>query len=358
MRLTFRYIATLFFALFLNISQGKGYLESPTTFDRYVGWACVVGNAAPVGIHIYADGNYIGGGSAPLVREQAVGNSCESGSNNHGFNIPVSIPANLRSGVNRNVSVYLIHNDYVEELSGSPKTVFFPEILGLEKPKNFGDVVGRDLNVVTPISYLGHIGIWDGYEVIEVLGQALGNTVTRQSWDTFKTLPNKWGTVVPVISDYSQIYCDNTVCQHTRRVAADGKITDSYSHRTNTKLREMATKAAYVRYLIGGTYTLTALSTDASQGSKNTTITTICGVYSCTNHTNYSSYKATPGVYRCDTFVLRAWSATAGLMKYSELALFTSAKAVERWEKHINHLSFGGTITPLTIYNRFKVAGW
>ena len=91
----------------------------------------------------------------------------------------------------------------------------------------------------------------------------------------------------------------------------------------------MAAKAAYVRYLIGGTYTLTALSTDATQGSENTTITTICGIYSCTNHTNRSSYKATPGVYRCDTFVLRAWSATAGLMKYSELAPLASFGLVE-----------------------------
>ena len=82
-----RFAVFLLFFSFLSVSQAKGYIDSGSVYNRYVGWACIPSSNEVVGIHIYASGVYIGGGNAGLTREFAVRDACGSADSNHGFDI-------------------------------------------------------------------------------------------------------------------------------------------------------------------------------------------------------------------------------------------------------------------------------
>lgn len=58
-------------------------------------------------------------------------------------------------------------------------------------PTTAGDIVGRDLAVPKPANYAGHIGIWSGSQVVEVLDKP--QVIQFNSLATFKKQSPYWG---------------------------------------------------------------------------------------------------------------------------------------------------------------------
>jgi hypothetical protein len=59
-------------------------------------------------------------------------------------------------------------------------------------PKESGDVLGRDLSI-TGLGWAGHVGIWTGSKVLEVLNVEDGKAVQQNSLSSFKKASNYWG---------------------------------------------------------------------------------------------------------------------------------------------------------------------
>jgi len=73
----------------------------------------------------------------------------------------------------------------------------------VEEPKASGDVVGRELSV-PGLSWAGHIGVFDGANVIEVLNEG-GNVVKINSYDNFKDRSLPWPAIRTKFSEYHYI---------------------------------------------------------------------------------------------------------------------------------------------------------
>ncbi|MEG1281794.1 MAG: hypothetical protein RSD57_15225 [Comamonas sp.] len=234
--------------LLSQLTFAKGWADV-ATFNRYAGWACKSGSPQVVAIHIYASGQIIGAGNANLLRETAVRNTCNSTSQNHGFDISLNIPATLLDGSNREVIIYSIYADGShEKIDNTPMRVNFPEVPGQEKPTNFGDIVGRDLNYswAGPLNYFGHIGIWDGSNIIEATGNQNGDdTLKITPWSDYANLLTRWPTVSPQTLNIRHAYCDKAFCE-----LYEQKNGDLTTNAANSGPREMAAKSAYLKYFI------------------------------------------------------------------------------------------------------------
>lgn len=192
----------------------NGWLDQSTTYDRYIGWACFPGNSNPVGVHIYVGGTYIGGGNAALYREDAVRTACGSTTSNHGFDIKVTVPPNLRDGKTRAVTVYAVYaNGSSAQIGNTPMNLVFKA--DPTKPQKLGDIVGRDLAYSWggSLNYFGHIGIWDGVNVIEAVGSSSADdTLKKTSWEAFSNGATLWQPITPAQLDYKQKYCHIANC--------------------------------------------------------------------------------------------------------------------------------------------------
>ena len=153
--------------------------------NRYQGWACRAGSSEQVGIHIWRDdGKYLGGGAARNIREPSVQVACKSKHSNHGFDISTVISPKMQDGREHYVRIYGIYaNGEVGELSNSPILVKFSKST-LAAPPEPSAVVGRDLNI-TGFGYLGHVGIWDGSRVVEMLNEGDTNKAKFNTWENF-----------------------------------------------------------------------------------------------------------------------------------------------------------------------------
>ncbi|BCN40573.1 hypothetical protein ALDI51_38920 [Alicycliphilus denitrificans] len=343
-----------------GICQAKGWIDANSTYNRYVGWACVPNSGQIVGIHIYAGGTYIGGGNASLTREFAVQQACNSTHSNHGFDIPVSVPAALLDGTVRDVQIYSIHEDgSVAQLDNSPVRLKFEALPGRERPSNLGDIVGRDLQYEWggPLNYFGHIGIWDGGNVIEATGASNSDdTLKITSWATFSSAPALWPTVVPVLSDYAQNYCREIICNVNGLSAVSPWILPIQTHVGG--LRELAAKRAYLSYLIGASYTRLATFTPTKQGTKRYQVE-LCSPFASQCNPPLVTVKASRGTYRCETFVMHSWAATSIHSEYAfhhqSLYGFENPKKAEKWGRQIDYImSPLRIISPKAMYENFK----
>jgi len=67
----------------------------------------------------------------------------------------------------------------------------FLNLLVAGNPKATGDILGRDLNIYG-LGWLGHVGIWDGRRVLEVLNKNI--VIQKNSLSSFKKASSYWGT--------------------------------------------------------------------------------------------------------------------------------------------------------------------
>lgn len=339
-------------------SWAIGYLDSWTTYERYVGWSCVPNSDEIVGIHIYASGVYIGGGNAALTREFAVAQACNSSHSNHGFDISVNVPANFRDGTMREVVVYSIHsNGTSAPLTNVPMRIRFDALPGRARPQNLGDIVGRDLGYGwAPLDYFGHIGIWDGNNVIEAIGSADGaDTLKITAWENFSNSSNSWPVKVPVVKDFAQEYCSSTTCPLGNSTTFWPWIAPGTRHVGPE--REIAAKRAYVSYLIGASYTRLGSFTPTQQGTGRYAIETCNPFKKDQCRPPFIQTKPARGTYRCETFVMHSYAASAIGTGYStpeqKIASWNPNRPPE-WDRQMQWMMSPARLrTPRTMYDNF-----
>jgi len=129
-------------------------------------------------------------------------------------------------------------------------------------------------------------------------------------------------------------------------------------------LREMAFKSAYVKYLIGASYTTLATWSPSKQGIRYST-TRHCSPFGTGTICNPKlvEKKTVRGIYRCETFALDAWGSTSTIGSYQlegqKVAPFENASDVQRWGKQINFLTSPLRIrTPKDVYDNFQRQWW
>lgn len=312
-------------------ASGKGWADQYSAWS-YAGWACdpsVPGYQTPV--HIWRDdGKFLGGTMAVNPREAAVGAACSSTHSAHGFSINIEQKTELMDGRVHAVTLYVI-DQAGQPYPFSTVSVAFPYSSdNVAAPKSPGDVVGRDLNVAG-LGALGHIGIWDGASVIEMLNEGSGNKVFMNSWENFKSRSIPWNTAYPNYSGHSVKSCWGTTC-------------DIHSNRPDqqTYTAQQATfRRAYQIYLIGANYTITTSTTAAEPEMRD--------------YTDGWRRPAQRGTYRCDTFIIQAFRGTT---EFDNVAIFPwrdAPSAPETWRQKVSSLSsILSFITPSNVIDKIR----
>lgn len=342
-----------------QLTYAKGWVDV-AQHNRFTGWACKLGSPQVVDVHIYANGRIIGAGKAGNPREEAVQNICGSPSHLHGFDVPVINSPDMLDGTVKDIIIYAIYNDGShEEIDNTPIKVQFPHgDHSSPPPADFGDVVGRDLDV-TGLGYVGHIGIWDGEMVVEAIGlRDSSNTLKRTPWSSYNSNPTKWKTISPATINVKHKYCYAKECQLTELDNGDLVLMIGSTH----GVREMAAKSAYVKFLIGAEYTTTAMSSPAKQGLKYYT-RRHCFPFGSSCQPRQIKTKPTRGIYRCDTFVLDAWGGTSSAYSNAlvgiKAAPFESKNDIDKWHRQIDSLtSWDRVQTPKNVYDNMQRAWW
>jgi hypothetical protein len=182
-----------------------------------------------------------------------------------------------------------------------------------DNPNNPGNIVGRDLDVAG-LGAIGHVGVWDGNEVAEVVnGQS--NAARFVSIESFKGATRYWGVSRPAIpGGLLSLMCFNTVCS-----TSNPSGWERIDYRASIQKRARQIRA------IGADYTLVPSNTRLAYPRRDLSA-------------------AIRGLYRCDTFV----PDVVGQTRYRD-----NPNAVEsNWWRHVNSIE-NGVMLPLTIYNRF-----
>jgi hypothetical protein len=145
-------------------------------------------------------------------------------------------------------------------------------------PTEIADVLGRNLDV-TLAGFAGHIGLWDGSQVVEVINSQ--PVIRRTSLSAFKTASDAyWGKATVSLPVMYSLGCAQLECYD------DGAmLTDWVAYRPGVILRTQQIE------MIGLQYTLTPYPTQARPTVYRGGIVDKPGQ---------------PGIYRCDTFVIDA----------------------------------------------------
>lgn len=260
------------------------------------GWACnksFPNSTVTIQARWDTDVYPIGSVSANIPREDAVANACGGSSSAHRFSITVD--KNIQDGTTHQLHIYVY--DTGQEPPNSPIAVKFS---GAPVPAKIGDIVGRDLNI-PGVNWTGHVGMWNGTGVIEVLnGQP--NAAQINSWDSFNKAAwvygtGPWKTLSPAYISNSSIWgCFSTICIN------DWTSSNyPYSGKTKGTLAWAATARGVQISQIGSDYSYTTFVTVAVPS-------TIYQVYGFR-----ASYPPQRGKYRCDEFIKDLLAATTGV---------------------------------------------
>ncbi|RYH49351.1 MAG: hypothetical protein EON54_15845 [Alcaligenaceae bacterium] len=258
--------------------------------------------------------------------------------------------------------VYTIHADgSTAQLNNMPIQIKFDALPGRQRPQRVGDIVGRDLAYSwADINYFGHIGIWDGSQVIEAVGtSSMEDTIKLTPWEVFSSATGMWDPLSPVVKDFPQKYCSDKMCADNRETSFFPWI---YFEKTKTgPEREIAARRAYISYTIGASYTRLATYSPTYQGTGRY-LTEFCNPLTpaaC----KPALYEVKPqrGEYRCESFVFHSWAASAIGTNYGTVqqSLYWEgdSKRAADWDKQMNYI-----ISPLraryprAIYDAFVIA--
>lgn len=200
----------------------------------------------------------------------------------------------------------------VYSASGQPLWNIGVDNYGREHPRDVGDIVGRDLNIAG-LGWVGHLGLWDGREVAEVL-QERANVAGYTSVQAFQSASQYWGTVnVPIPNGKMSEHCFRTYCDPRN---------DRHWERVETRVA--AAKRAREIQAIGADYTIFP---DNTRRAAHAT----------------PAYGGHRGLYRSDTYVLDLLDMTTTYAQPNALQ--------KRWRDFVRSLS-APPLLPRTIYDR------
>lgn len=177
------------------------------------------------------------------------------------------------------ISIVCLQADAAVPRAVKPVPIKNPYIQPGPDPTLPGDVVGRDLDVPI-VGFFGHVGMWDGSsQIFEILNEG-GNVIRINSLANFKTRANNryWGAVSPNIPDYQFSDCFSTDCPSARP-------------NETVRTRVGILKRAWQQYLLGADYTYGAAWNPGYPRES-------------------TSFPATRGLYRCDTFIIALYYST------------------------------------------------
>jgi hypothetical protein len=99
----------------------------------------------------------------------------------------------------------------IVQTTDGPSWVAWREIQVFEglRPHDPGDVVGRDLDMAV-IGPVGHLGLWNGREVLEVLNERV--VVQKNSYENFFSRTKTWDPVYTKIPNFSVRSCFSRNC--------------------------------------------------------------------------------------------------------------------------------------------------
>ncbi|NHZ66477.1 hypothetical protein [Massilia genomosp. 1] len=186
---------------------------------------------------------------------------------------------------------------------------------GENDPHERGDVVGRELDTHSvPLFFIGHIGLWNGEQVIEA-SEGGENAIKLVNLNNFKSIARYWGTARPRIPDgVIEPTCYDTFCP-------------SNGERHISLLARVAiARFTEQQRLLGASYNLLPDYRVAEYADK------------------YHDPKR--GLYRCDTFV--SVSLRHGT-KYVEP--WTRAQSL--WSDRVDTL-FKPPVLPTTMFDKLK----
>lgn len=315
------------------LAAGTGYIDSASAWT-YNGWACDL--AAPgyqVPVHAWRDdGKFLGGVGAVIPREAAVGAACGSPHSAHGFSLNIEQKPEFMDGKIHNVTLYTIDQaGNPAPFPGGPVRVQFPgSSNNAAAPRAPGDVVGREL-AQTGLGWTGHIGIWDGSQIIEMLNEGSGNRVFANTWENFKSRDAvTWNTAYPNFPGHTIKSCWIASCD----------INSNRPDQQQVAAQQAVVRRAFQVYLIGSDYTLTSLYTNAEP--------------SMTDYTSPGWRRpAIRGQYRCDTFVYDAFRASTDILLSGVFPYRDVYNQPSSWRDKVSSLT-SGVILPSNILEKIR----
>ncbi|HEX8612874.1 MAG TPA: hypothetical protein VF800_16415 [Telluria sp.] len=186
---------------------------------------------------------------------------------------------------------------------------------GENDPHQQGEVVGRDLDTHSiPAGPIGHIGLWNGEDVIEASAGGK-NAIKLVKLNEFKSIARYWGTARPRIPDgMIERACYEEFCP------------GNGDKHVSLEAREAIVRFAKQQRLLGADYTLlpypfVAQYADQYRGAKR-------------------------GSYRCDTFVTTALRQGTQYVK-------PITKAQSLWSDRVDTL-FKPPVLPTTVFDKLK----
>lgn len=322
-----------------SFSLGRIDVAQP---GHYAGWACKQGSSELVKIRIIRDdGVLLSTSTSNKLREGAVKTACSSTHANHGFDVLVALSGLITNKVHA-VNVYAVYaNGTVSPLSNSPVRIAFGTPSAQpERPIKVGAIVGRSF------SQLGHLGIWDGSRVVEVMNDGpTANNVEQNTWDDFLKRTTPWSPLYPRYSTYTLANCFQSSC----RITTKGTQTILENSNSVQVVEALVRRALQIK-AIGASYTLT--------GSAATAIPS--RIYKdCDSRGNgceIDKYPSIRGRYRCDTFIMDLFRNTvSSTWDFSELTpIYKKTSLTQSWKSKVNELSIGAT-TPINLYARIRI---
>lgn len=220
------------------------------------------------------------------------------------------------TGTYGNPGAYLAVQDdgnlVVYSATGRPLWNIGADFYGRENPREVGDIVGRELNIYG-VGWVGHLGIWDGREVAEVLGDR-ANAAGFTPLQDFRLAAQYWGAVnMPIPNGRMNEHCFRTYCDPRN---------DRHWERVETRVT--AAKRAREIQAIGADYTIFP---DNTRKAAHAT----------------PAYGGHRGLYRSDTYVLDLLDMTT---TYTQ-----PTSQQKRWKDFLRSLS-APPLVPRTIHER------
>jgi hypothetical protein len=284
------------------VMQADGNLVMYRTSDMKVRWHTVTAGSSGNWAVMQTDGNFVlyNSSNQPKWHSNTAGNP-----NSY---LVVQDDGNLVIYTSANRSIWNIGADVVST-SGDPTQA--------------GDVTGRDLSI-PGMSWAGHIAMWDGGQLVEVLNEG-GNVIRYNSLSNFKSRSPFWGTASANIPGITVLGCFAPTCWDYRF---------GYGYVNAYSARNAIIKRAYQAYLIGADYTFGA---------------------------NYSTARpqdgagpARRGVYRCDNFILESLATAASVSIYNKNQ-FNGWPTDPTWDSRMSQYYSGmKVLTPTTFYSELK----
>lgn len=330
-------------AVFSTNALSLGRLDV-ASLGRYAGWACKPGSSETVKVRIVRDdGAVLTTSLANKLREPAVQAACGSSHSAHGFDVAVNMTG-LITNKSHSVSFYVVYGDgSTAPLSNSPIRQDFgsPNTPApASPPLKLGAIVGR--NFVGKVA--GHIGIWDGEKVVEIMNDGpTTNNVEQNTWSNFIGRNKPWPVVYPRYPTYTIADCYEASCRITVRGAS---LTLENSRKV--MVSEALVRRAWQIKRVGATYNYTG---SASSSFPARTIKD-CDSRGC--DTEY--HKAVRGSYRCDTFVLELFKSSVRSQWFfsDSVPIYTVTATTNAWMDRVYSL-WGGYILPAQVYERIKL---